>query len=206
MKMIQGTIENKVIVKKSVFITTAIRVNNIDDVFNELSIIKKKYYNATHNSYAYILGDSGQIKKSSDDGEPQKTAGIPILDCLIKQNITNILVVVTRFFGGIMLGTGGLVRAYSNSVSEALNKSDFFELILMQKFSLIINYSDYNQILCQMNNITILDQSFNDDISITIGVPFLYKDLVKKELIDKSANRIIIIDKGTFLKEEKITS
>ena len=95
-------------------------MNSIEEVEEKLAYVRKKHYDARHNCYAYILGDNQEIQKASDDGEPSKTAGAPMLDVLKKNNMTNILAIVTRYFGGILLGAGGLVRAYSSSVSECL--------------------------------------------------------------------------------------
>ena len=124
--LIKDTVENTIIIQKSEFITRLFRVNNIDEVNLKLQEIRKKHYDAKHNCYAYILGDNQEIQKASDDGEPQKTAGFPMLDVLKKNNLTNILAITTRYFGGILLGSGGLIRAYSSSVSEALKKAVFY--------------------------------------------------------------------------------
>ena len=113
---INEIITNEIVINKSRFITTLFPVKNIDDVNYFLSLTKKKYYDATHNCYAYIIGENANIQKCSDDGEPQKTAGFPMLDVLKKNNMTNILAITTRYFGGILLGAGGLVRAYSEFV------------------------------------------------------------------------------------------
>ena len=122
MLRIQNTYENEIVIEKSRFITRIFRVNDIDMVNSILEEIRKKHYDATHNCYAYILGDNQEIQKCSDDGEPQKTAGFPMMDVLKKNNLTNVLVIVTRYFGGILLGAGGLVRAYSDSVAQVLKK------------------------------------------------------------------------------------
>ncbi len=124
MLRIKGMYENEIVIEKSRFITRIFRVDSIDNVNNILEEIRKKHYDATHNCYAYILGDNQEIQKCSDDGEPQKTAGFPMMDVLKKNNLTNVLVIVTRYFGGVLLGTGGLVRAYSNSLLQAIEKSE----------------------------------------------------------------------------------
>ena len=128
MKLINETYINTIIISKSEFITRLFRVNNIDEVNKNLAETRKKHYDASHNCYAYILGDNAEIEKCSDDGEPLKTAGAPMLDALKKNNVTNILAITTRYFGGILLGAGGLVRAYSKSVSEALKLAKFYEV------------------------------------------------------------------------------
>ena len=176
MYRIQEEIENTIIIQKSEFITHLFRVETIDDVNNILDNIRKKYYDATHNCYAYILGDKQDIQKCSDDGEPAKTAGAPIIDVLKKNNMTNILAVVTRYFGGILLGAGGLVRAYSSSVSEALNKAKLYDTLDVTDFIITTSYSGYNTIL-KIKEINIIDTSFTDSVIIT--------GYVEKEIFNK---------------------
>ncbi len=113
-------LENEI--RKSRFIAIATPVLNEEDVANTLQHIRKDYPSANHYTYAYILGDLGMIQKASDDGEPSRTAGFPILDVLLRQHLTNILMVVVRYFGGIKLGVGGLIRAYSSSASQVLKQ------------------------------------------------------------------------------------
>jgi uncharacterized YigZ family protein len=126
MKSIKENVTNKIEINKSIFITELVKVKNKDELNNNLEEIKNKYKDATHYCYAYIIDD---LKKSSDDGEPGGTAGVPIIDTLNKANLNYILCVVIRYFGGIKLGAGGLVRAYRKSVSEALSKTELNELI-----------------------------------------------------------------------------
>ena len=127
MKKIQKSYENTLIITKSEFITHIYRVDSVLEAEIILDDTRKKYWDATHNCYAYIIGEGGEIQKCSDDGEPSKTAGAPMLDVLKKQGITNILAIVTRYFGGTLLGAGGLVRAYSQSVSECLKGVKFYD-------------------------------------------------------------------------------
>ena len=126
MKSIKKNIINKIEINKSIFITELIKVKDINDISPIMDSIKEKYKDATHYCYAYIIDDK---KKSSDDGEPGGTAGVPIMDTLNKFDLNYILCVVIRYFGGIKLGAGGLVRAYRKSVSEALAQAEFNELI-----------------------------------------------------------------------------
>ncbi|MDE5565741.1 MAG: YigZ family protein [Anaeroplasmataceae bacterium] len=164
LKFIQGNYENTIIIQKSRFIAEAYRVNNIEEINEILASIKKKYYDATHHCYAYRLGD--QIQKMSDDGEPAKTAGAPMLDVLLKQDITNILVVVTRYFGGILLGAGGLVRAYSSATSSVLEQATFYKSALQTKFRMTVSYSAYQTLLKVLSYITIEKTSFLSEVII----------------------------------------
>ena len=126
MKSIKENIINKIEINKSIFITELIKIKNVEEIPTLMASIKDKYKDATHYCYAYIVDD---LKKSSDDGEPGGTAGVPIMDTLNKVDLNYILCVVIRYFGGIKLGAGGLVRAYRKSVTEALSKVELNELI-----------------------------------------------------------------------------
>ena len=165
MYKIKDKIENTIIIKKSKFICQIFRVDSIEEINDILANTRKKYYDATHNCYAYILGENQDIQKASDDGEPQKTAGGPMLDVLKKNNLTNVLAIVTRYFGGTLLGAGGLIRAYSSSVSEALENVKLYVDKLQTKFNLTISYSDYNNVL-NIKDINIIETSFLNDVII----------------------------------------
>lgn len=164
MKLIQGNYESTIIINKSKFIGQAFRVNSIDEINDIMAQIKKKYYDATHHCYAYKLGE--QIQKMSDDGEPAKTAGAPILDVLNKKDVTNILLVVTRYFGGILLGAGGLVRAYSSSASETLKNATYYTKKKQTKFRMTVSYSAYQTVLKMMSYIKIEKTSFLSEVMI----------------------------------------
>lgn len=162
--------ENKIIINKSIFITYLFPVKNIDEANQFLASIRKKHYDATHNCYAYIIGENQEIQKASDDGEPQKTAGAPMIDVLKKQNLTNILAITTRYFGGILLGAGGLVRAYSSGVSEALKLCDIYEYKNYQKISVTVSYSIYNNMESILKDVKILDTLYTDTVTIYLGI------------------------------------
>lgn len=198
--LIKDSVENTIVIQKSEFITRLFRVNNIDEINQILADIRKKHYDAKHNCYAYILGDSQEIQKASDDGEPQKTAGFPMLDVLKKNNLTNILAITTRYFGGILLGSGGLIRAYSSSVSEALKKASFCEMKLQAKFCLTISYTAYNTLLKVFNYITILDTSFQSDIILTFAIDKDKIDDFKKDLYKYNING----DALTYIEDTKV--
>jgi len=169
MKKAISVISNTIIIEKSKFITSVIPVDTVDDVNIKLKEINKKYYDATHNCYAYIL-NNGLIQKCSDDGEPAKTAGFPMLEVLKKNDITDCLVVVTRYFGGIKLGAGGLLRAYSSSVSEAIKLASFIELENYAYYMVRINYPTYSRIESFINNFILLDQQFSNEVLLKVKV------------------------------------
>lgn len=196
MKTIQNTTSNEIVINKSIFITHLFRVNTIDEVNQALQAIRKKYYDATHNCYAYILGTNAEIQKASDDGEPQKTAGMPMLDVLKKREMTNILAITTRYFGGILLGAGGLIRAYSSSVSEALNKTSIYEYLDYKTIEIIVSYSIYNSILSFLNEYQIFNVEYLDNVKIKIGIIPEQEDSFKEKIIDLACGQVSLKDLG----------
>ena len=135
--------EAQIVEKKSKFIATLIPVENKQMAEEELQKIRKTYYDARHNCFAYrILEEEKVAERASDDGEPQGTAGSPMLDILRGSNLVNILVVVTRYFGGILLGTGGLVKAYSEATTNAIQKAQKIELSKVAELKILINYTE----------------------------------------------------------------
>lgn len=167
MRTIEKKVENEIIINKSRFITVLYPVNSIDEINTYLNNIKEEYKGATHYCYAYILNN---ISRCSDDGEPSKTAGYPMLNVITNQNINNILVIVIRYFGGIKLGAGGLVRAYSNSVSECLKNAEIITLNEGIEFSIEFNYYDVKQIDYLLNNYQVINKEYNEFIKYTIVV------------------------------------
>ena len=166
MKTVKDEIINEIIIEKSRFITYLKRVDNIDEVDSYLTQIKKKHYDATHHCFAFIMDG---IERSNDNGEPSGTAGIPILDVLKKNEITNTICIVVRYFGGIKLGAGGLVRAYSSSASEALKKASFTTKKKFMRYELIIDYPTYNQIIYLIKN-DIVKNDFAHNITLLVDI------------------------------------
>ncbi len=191
MKYIETTETKEIVIEKSRFITSIYKVSSIEEVNDILASVRKKYYDATHNCYAYIL-DEGKIAKASDDGEPSKTAGFPILDVLKKNDLDNVLCIVTRYFGGILLGAGGLTRAYSQSAASVLKKVKFFEKLYLNKIIITIDYKEYNALKTNLK-CSILDESFQSNVNMTLGI----KDEDYNNQIDLIKN----ITKGTALIE-----
>jgi uncharacterized YigZ family protein len=176
--------------KRSQFIANMMPITDEDDAIKKISEIKKIYRDAKHNVYAFRTINN--IEKFNDDGEPSGTAGKPILDILKGENLQNILVVVTRYFGGILLGTGGLVRAYSDAVKEARKKANITEMILCDIHKVMINYSyfDIIQHYCNNNNFKILSSEFLEKVESNILVPNeKYNEFINKisDLTDRSA-------------------
>ena len=164
--------EEELIEKKSRFIATVKPVDSEEEALEFIAAIKKKYWNARHNCFAFVIGEQQEIQRCSDDGEPQGTAGRPMLDVLLGEDVHNVAVVVTRYFGGILLGTGGLVRAYSRSVQLGLEASTIIE---KTKGSRITIQTDYNgvgklQYLLGQRGIPIVDSQYTDVVKLELLV------------------------------------
>ncbi len=196
MNTIKDTIENEIIINKSRFITTIKHISNVLEATAFLSEIRKKYYDATHNCFAYIIGENQELQKFSDDGEPSQTAGAPMMDVLKKNNLTNVIVVVTRYFGGILLGAGGLVRAYSESVSEIVKKAEIYTLTSLQKVLISISYPEYNLLLDSINQYEVIKERFSEKVDLQIGIPKNCLTYFLKEFENITRGKgVLIIDK-----------
>ncbi|WMJ86338.1 YigZ family protein [Anaerocolumna sp. MB42-C2] len=171
--------------KKSRFIASVAPVLSEDDALEFIEQIKKKYWDARHNCYAYVIGQNDDIQRCSDDGEPSKTAGRPILDVLLGEEIHNTIIVVTRYFGGTLLGTGGLVRAYQSAAKEGLSCCNIIEKIKGQRVTVTTDYNGNGKIqyLISQSGIPILDTEFTNMVKITIVIPNdIFADFIKKTI------------------------
>lgn len=157
--------------KKSRFIAYLAYVTTEEDAQNFVAQIKKKHYDARHNVYAYILNSGG--KKYSDDGEPSKTAGYPILEMLENEGVTDVVCVVTRYFGGTLLGTGGLIRAYTKSAKDCLEKAGVKKMILCDTVNLTFDYAYLNKIehMLKTENLVTKDKTFLENVTLTVISP-----------------------------------
>ena len=164
--------EAKIEVKKSQFISNIFYVENEEEAKKYIDEIKAKYHDAKHVCYAYVIdeitdeGNSSKLEKSSDNGEPSGTAGAPMLDILKKSNLSNVLVTVTRYFGGILLGTGGLVRAYSDATLECLKECNIIKKEIGKEIKIVIDYSDQKNFKyqCDSIGINIVGNEFGEKI------------------------------------------
>lgn len=187
----------EVVEKKSKFIANVFYVESREEAEDLIKQINKEYHDARHNCYAYrIFTKEGIIEKASDDGEPSGTAGAPMLNILSKKELSNVLVIVTRYFGGILLGTGGLVKAYSGACSLGLEKSGIIEKELSKVYTIEINYGDIDKFkyFAKKNNIIILKEEYLENIIMEIAI----RDL---QLLKKADEKEIIIKNIQFLKE-----
>lgn len=165
--------EGELIEKKSRFIATTRPVETEEEAAAFIEEIRKQYWDARHHCFAYVLGDWGQIQRCSDDGEPSQTAGRPMLDVLLGEGVRNACVVVTRYFGGTLLGTGGLVRAYSGAAQEGLKHSTVLEKHLGSRIAVTTDYNGIGKIqyLAAQMGLTILDTVYTDQVEVTLMVP-----------------------------------
>lgn len=193
MQTIKKNTNNEIIIKNSKFICHLYKINTINEINDILFNIKNEYKDATHYCYAYILND---IKKSSDDGEPSKTAGIPILKVLENNNLNNILAIVIRYFGGIKLGAGGLVRAYTKSITSTLNQDNIISLIPGYNINIEFNYNQVKEIDYLLKNITINTKEFNTNIKYNINIPIQFLEQIKLNNINYQIIKEIYIEKN----------
>ena len=194
MKRISNNIENTIIIKNSKFITNLFIVENIEEVNKYLNLIKDKYRDANHNCYAYIVDN---IRKCSDDGEPSGTAGIPMMKVLEHKDLNNVLAVVTRYFGGIKLGAGGLVRAYTNSVSKTLDIVNIIDTIKGYNIDIIFNFNDIKHIDYLLKDIKILNKEYKDIVKYNLNASNNLLEILKQNNIKYNINKEIYIEKDT---------
>lgn len=193
MKRISNNIENTIIIKNSKFITNLFIIENIEEVNKYLNLIKDKYRDANHNCYAYIIDN---IRKCSDDGEPSGTAGIPMMKVLEHKDLNNVLAVVTRYFGGIKLGAGGLVRAYTNSVSKTLDIVNIIDTIKGYNIDIIFNFNDIKHIDYLLKDIKILNKEYKDIVKYNLNVSNNLLEILKQNNIKYNIIKEIYIEKN----------
>lgn len=194
MKRVLKTGKGEIVEKKSRFISIALNVDSPQQALDYVNSIKKKYYDARHNCYAYICGNDGQEKRFSDDGEPSGTAGKPMLDVLEGFGVTNCLVVVTRYFGGTLLGTGGLVKAYSSAAKEALENAGLAEEVCGIRGFITVDYNSVGKLnyILSAGGIYILDTAYEENVKLDIVGEIADINRLKPTLNDAFAGRISI--------------
>ncbi len=185
-------------IKKSRFICHAKRVYSEEEARDFITAIKKEHYKATHNCSAFIIGERSEIKRTSDDGEPSGTAGVPMLGVLENHNLTNVCVVVTRYFGGIKLGAGGLIRAYAGSVALAVKEIGIIEIKEQAGIAIQISYAQYQEYNNFLKEHTLmeLDTNFTDQVDTMIYVDKEEKENIKAALVEFFHGKVTLTDKG----------
>ena len=183
------------IVKRSRFIGYAKPVASVEEANAFIAEIKSKHWDATHNVSAYVLSENN-IQRSSDDGEPSGTAGVPVLDVLLKENLVDVCVVVTRYFGGTLLGAGGLIRAYSHGSKIAVESGNIITMAPCKIMSCLVDYSFYDRmnILLTEFNANVENSDFADKINITFSL--------KADLVEELNSRLIEISNGKYSLKE----
>jgi len=206
MKIILESKEAEIVEKKSRFIANIAAVGSEEEALEFIDKIKKKYYDARHNCYAYIIGEDGNKKKCSDDGEPQRSAGMPMMEVLENQGYFDIVAVVTRYFGGTLLGVGGLIRAYQGAVIEGLDKSKSGEIKSGFRVKYRFGYDFYGKIkyIAESENIVIEDTVFDEMVNISLIFEDGRYDRLQKKLIEETNANIeqLLLEKIKYITVE----
>lgn len=186
--------EDEMVINKSRFIGYAMPIGSENEALDFIEKIKSKHRDATHNVYAYVFGEDNNIQRFSDDGEPSGTAGIPALEVIKKEELRNVVVVVTRYFGGIKLGTGGLIRAYTKGAKIGLEAGIIIDKVLHTKLKIRIDYTIYGTIenYLMTKGYLVDDVVYDDAVNIYVYIKFSEVDYFKKTIIDITSGRGII--------------
>ncbi|MBR3769134.1 MAG: YigZ family protein [Lachnospiraceae bacterium] len=189
MKTVYSGGEGEIVEKKSRFIATVRPVCTEEEAVAFINEMKKKYWDARHNCSAFVIGDNNEISRCSDDGEPAQTAGRPMLDVLLKEGIHNVAVVVTRYFGGTLLGTGGLVRAYQKATQEGLAASVVIDKLPGRKLTIGTDYVGLGKIqyLIGKENLTTIDTVYTDQVEIIVMIPSELQQKIEKDVIEATS-------------------
>lgn len=184
--------------KKSVFIANIARADSEEEATAFIEAMKKKYWDARHNCSAFVIGERGELTRCSDDGEPSGTAGRPMLEVLLRENIKNIVVVVTRYFGGTLLGTGGLVRAYTQAVKEGLNDCKIGVLRMGVPLALTTDYNGIGKILYLLSamGLTPKDSDYGEKVTLQVLVPADEKEKLVRDITEATAGRTEILQEN----------
>lgn len=203
-KTVNGESSVQQIIKKSKFIANIYPAQSREEAEDFFALIRKEHRLATHNVPAMVIGDKLQLQWASDDGEPQGTSGPPILQLLVSEGITNVAVMVTRYFGGIKLGTGGLVRAYTSTAKLALEEAGICGVAEMAILYADINYSDHSKIITVLPEwgAEIISESFTDKVRLEIETDINDLEILKTRLINFTSNDIVLL--GHETRNEKV--
>ena len=201
---IKDNIQAEIVEKKSRFIASLFYIESVEQANIIIKEVKKKYFDARHNCIAYRVMDNEMlVEKSSDDGEPSGTAGAPMLNILQKNGLVNVLVIVTRYFGGVLLGTGGLVRAYSASLQSAIEKSNIIQKCPGEELEILLDYNNFENFkyYCKNNEINIIDTKYTENIVCRIEI----EELKKQKLLNDFETKKIILKNIRYISKKLIT-
>ena len=197
----EGT--GEIVEKKSRFIGSTFAVESVEEAEKRIAEVSKKYWDARHNCYAYVIGKNSENTRCSDNGEPSGTAGKPILEVITGAGLTNTLVIVTRYFGGVLLGTGGLVRAYTQAAQAAIAASETGEMVYARQLTLEVAYNMINNVkyFLEQHKISISDPRYTENVQYDICVKEEDKEKITEGLIQKCEGKITITegDAGYYL-------
>lgn len=185
---------DEIVEKKSRFIGYVAHVESEEEADAFVLSIKKKHYDARHNCYAYVIGESQQKLRFSDDGEPGGTAGKPILEVITGLGLVDVCIVVTRYFGGTLLGTGGLVRAYTQAAQKCVEATEIINKQLVIPMDIVTNYNDLGKIqyLLGTEKIPVTESDYGEEVKLTVAVPYDDYDRLEKQLIEITAAKITL--------------
>ena len=188
----------EIVEKKSRFIANVYNIENEQQVSSYIKAIKKEHWDARHNCYAFVIGDNNEIQRCSDDGEPTGTAGKPILEVILRSEIHNCLIIVTRYFGGTLLGTGGLVRAYGKASKIGLENSKILEKQFGNILKIVTDYKGLKKVqyITGQMNLDILEITYSDIVTITVVVSVHIIDKFDKKITESMAGKFVLEDAG----------
>ena len=201
--------QHEIVIEKSRFICTLKKTATEEESQDFIKDTKKKYWDATHNCSAYIIGESGMAQRSNDDGEPSGTAGLPMLEVLRKNNLHNVAAVVTRYFGGIKLGAGGLVRAYTNSVASAIEEAGIAEKVLFGYFSFIQDINSTGKVLntlYQQDLFAVSDVEYGLEAKIILRMPMNLQAEAEAWLTEALNQKVELLKEKEEYVEEPLVS
>ncbi len=200
---IQENTEFEIVIKKSRFICSLARINNEEEAQQFIKQVSTANRKATHNCFAYMVGDDDHIQRESDNGEPSGTAGVPILEALQLMHVHNVCAVVTRYFGGIKLGAGGLIRAYSNATSEALHKAGLVQRVTQALLKIDVPYNLHDQLIYWINErqLQIDHEDYGVQVTTTIFVDQAQVEEVTNELTNRFNDQLTITKAGKRFNE-----
>lgn len=185
---------DEIVEKKSRFIGYVAHVESEEEADAFVLGIKKKHYDARHNCYAYVIGESQQKLRFSDDGEPGGTAGKPILEVITGLGLVDVCIVVTRYFGGTLLGTGGLLRAYTQAAQKCVEATEIINKQLVIPVNIVTNYNDLGKIqyLLGTEKIPVTESDYGEEVKLTVAVPYDDYDRLEKQLIEITAAKVTL--------------
>ena len=201
MRTISNEVYAEITVKKSKFIASVFPVETKEEAEEKIKEISKKYYDAKHNCYAYVVEN---FEKCSDDGEPSKTAGAPMLDIIKKRNLQDVLVVVTRYFGGILLGTGGLVRSYMEATNNAIDKAEIVNKVKGIRYKIKVEYDSQKDVIywCKKLNINIKNTNYDNYVELELESEYQSKEKLLNNI--KIVENCVITGENIYIQEENL--